>query len=303
MKQERFHHLSLSILLLGILTLALPTQLHAQDPFNRGDCNTDNLLNIADAILGLGILFSGAGPANCDDACDINDDGSVDIGDPITLLANLFSSGPNPPPPSNCGDDPTPDSLDCQTGPSGCTSAAEDCSNGVDDDGDSDIDCADSDCVGDPACVETDCDNGTDDDGDGAADCADSDCAGDPSCTAAASFEFDIYPLIDMECNFCHGPPANFGNLDMTTGGASGAYARIVDVASSECSNYDLIEPNDSQTSWLMRKIEGTHVDAANAVGCDPISAGAQMPLAAFCCLEPFEIDAIRNWIDSGAAP
>ncbi len=59
------------------------------------------------------------------------------------------------------------------------------CNNGVDDDGDGAIDCADPDCVADPACVGSpieNCSNGVDDDGDGAIDCADPDCAGDPAC-------------------------------------------------------------------------------------------------------------------------
>jgi hypothetical protein len=63
------------------------------------------------------------------------------------------------------------------------------CTNGLDDDGDGAIDCADSDCASDPACqgptTETNCTNLLDDDGDGAIDCADSDCASDPACQQA----------------------------------------------------------------------------------------------------------------------
>ena len=52
----------------------------------------------------------------------------------------------------------------------------EDCSDGVDNDGDGDVDCDDLDCT--VACfTEFECGNGIDDDGDGAADCADGDCA------------------------------------------------------------------------------------------------------------------------------
>jgi hypothetical protein len=55
--------------------------------------------------------------------------------------------------------------------------------DGVDNDGDGFIDCADSDCVDDPACLpEAICDDGVDNDGDGFIDCADSDCADDPAC-------------------------------------------------------------------------------------------------------------------------
>jgi hypothetical protein len=61
--------------------------------------------------------------------------------------------------------------------------AETDCDDGLDDDGDGDVDCADSDCDGDPACVESDCCNGLDDDGDGDVDFDDSDCDGAPPCT------------------------------------------------------------------------------------------------------------------------
>ncbi|MEW6585030.1 MAG: hypothetical protein AB1442_05390 [Nitrospirota bacterium] len=65
------------------------------------------------------------------------------------------------------------------------------CSDGIDDDGDTLIDCADSDCSADPACqpvaIETNCSDGIDDDGDGAIDCADSDCAADPLCQPVAT--------------------------------------------------------------------------------------------------------------------
>lgn len=62
------------------------------------------------------------------------------------------------------------------------------CANGIDDDGDGKIDCADSDCNA-KACgtgctcaggakKETRCNDGVDNDGDGKVDCADSDCLG-----------------------------------------------------------------------------------------------------------------------------
>ncbi|MEZ4241732.1 MAG: M4 family metallopeptidase [Myxococcota bacterium] len=57
------------------------------------------------------------------------------------------------------------------------------CDDGIDNDGDGAVDCADSDCATDPACVVPEvCDDGIDNDGDGAIDCDDLDCAGDPVC-------------------------------------------------------------------------------------------------------------------------
>jgi len=79
--------------------------------------------------------------------------------------------------------DGTTDAMD-----SGCTGAPQEiCNNGIDDDGDTLVDCDDLlDCSNDPACnlptVEN-CSNGIDDDGDGLIDCADSDCIGNAACT------------------------------------------------------------------------------------------------------------------------
>jgi len=56
----------------------------------------------------------------------------------------------------------------------------EDCTNGVDDDGDSLVDCADFDCAGTVGCQLENCSDGLDNDGDGRVDCADADCTGPP---------------------------------------------------------------------------------------------------------------------------
>lgn len=95
-------------------------------PFVRGDCNDDAQFNIGDPVTLLSQLFAGAAPAPCQDACDANDDGSVDIGDAIFMLSALFLPGsPFPPPPSECGEDPTPDETPCDAfgcpGPVDCT--------------------------------------------------------------------------------------------------------------------------------------------------------------------------------------
>lgn len=84
--------------------------------FIRGDCNDDGMYNIADAISGLGVLFSMQGPEPCSDACDANDDGTFNIADMISILGDLFSMEPLPDPPHpNCGPDPTIEALDCQS--------------------------------------------------------------------------------------------------------------------------------------------------------------------------------------------
>lgn len=59
------------------------------------------------------------------------------------------------------------------------------CSDGIDNDNDAVIDCADADCANDPVCHEADCSDGIDNDNDAAIDCADADCVSDPACQMA----------------------------------------------------------------------------------------------------------------------
>ena len=102
-----------------ILFASLSGPVLAQQSFIRGDGNGDQSINIADAIYGLQYLFA-AGPADCLDALDADDSGSLDIADPIFTLDVVFvGTTAFPPPGPLCGPDPTPDSLDC-AGPVNC---------------------------------------------------------------------------------------------------------------------------------------------------------------------------------------
>lgn len=71
--------------------------------------------------------------------------------------------------------------IDTDTGDTGLT-VEIDCDDRIDDDEDRLVDCADPDCVGDPACVETECGDGIDNDRDRLIDCEDPDCEGDDAC-------------------------------------------------------------------------------------------------------------------------
>jgi MYXO-CTERM domain-containing protein len=69
-----------------------------------------------------------------------------------------------------------------------CTALDEECGNGVDDDHDGLVDCDDPDCVSYAGCStgqDEICDNGRDDDGDGFVDCGDSDCLTFSTCQSA----------------------------------------------------------------------------------------------------------------------
>ena len=68
----------------------------------------------------------------------------------------------------------------------GVCGPAEVCTDGLDNDEDGAVDCADLDCEGLPGCLETVCDDGQDDDADGLTDCADPDCAEASTCVCPA---------------------------------------------------------------------------------------------------------------------
>ncbi len=73
------------------------------------------------------------------------------------------------------------DDSDC-TGNPHCLEAGN-CGDGIDNDDDGQVDCDDSDCATDSDCFHEDfCDDGIDNDEDGMPDCYDNDCIGDPAC-------------------------------------------------------------------------------------------------------------------------
>ena len=67
-----------------------------------------------------------------------------------------------------------------------CLDNLEHCYNGFDDDGNGQIDCNDDKCASATICLNSfeNCSNGTDDDGDGTIDCADSSCANTRACVS-----------------------------------------------------------------------------------------------------------------------
>lgn len=80
--------------------------------FQRGDCNSDDKVDLADAAKTLGWQFQGE-PILCPDACDSNDDGKINLADAVLLMNYLFKFGDAPPAPGpeNDGPDPTDDNL------------------------------------------------------------------------------------------------------------------------------------------------------------------------------------------------
>lgn len=82
--------------------------------FVRGEINSEDPVNLSDAIWVLGYLFLGYTEPECLDAADVDDSGSVELTDGIYLLNFLFLGGPEPPAPyPAAGTDPTPDDVGC----------------------------------------------------------------------------------------------------------------------------------------------------------------------------------------------
>jgi hypothetical protein len=82
--------------------------------FRRGDANVDSSVDSSDALKILLALFVQPAPPGCMDALDANDDGEIDVSDSVYILSFLFGRGSSPVAPyPDCGDDPTPDLLDC----------------------------------------------------------------------------------------------------------------------------------------------------------------------------------------------
>lgn len=80
----------------------------------RGDVNDDGLVDVSDPIALNNYLFIGEFRPGCYDACDVNDDSLIDSSDVIFLLNYTFLGGEIPASPfPYCGLDLTPDSLTC----------------------------------------------------------------------------------------------------------------------------------------------------------------------------------------------
>ena len=83
-----------------------------EEIFQRGDCNSDDKVDLADSATILANQFNGL-PILCPDACDSNDDGVLNMADSVFLLNWLFKFGEIPPLPGpyDDGPDPTDDDM------------------------------------------------------------------------------------------------------------------------------------------------------------------------------------------------
>ncbi|HZN58905.1 MAG TPA: Kazal-type serine protease inhibitor domain-containing protein [Planctomycetota bacterium] len=92
----------------------VPLAAQCPAPFQRGDSNQDDRLDLSDPIATLGHLFLGTGEPGCLEAADADDSGKIDLSDAVFTVGYLFlGQAPIPPPIAACGADPTPDALGC----------------------------------------------------------------------------------------------------------------------------------------------------------------------------------------------
>jgi hypothetical protein len=102
------------------------------------------------------------------------------------------------------------------------------------------------------------------------------------------SFSRDIQPVFDSNCVACHQSQGASGNLNLESGSA---YAALVSVKSDE-SPLPYVAPGNPDGSYLIRKIEGTHIQAGGS--------GERMPLTG--PLDSASIAKLRDWVKSGAS-
>jgi hypothetical protein len=104
----------------------------------------------------------------------------------------------------------------------------------------------------------------------------------------AVSFERDIVPLLKSRCAACHLTGQEPGHMALHP---KAAYQSLVDVQSFE-SPLLRVKPGAPDESYIIRKLEGTHLAAGGI--------GLRMPLEGGP-LSEVEIQRIREWITAGA--
>lgn len=101
------------------------------------------------------------------------------------------------------------------------------------------------------------------------------------------SFARDVQPIFDARCG-CHVRGQTAAGLDLAAGSA---YDDLVGAPSFQA-DMSQVEPGAPEKSYLLRKVDGTQLDAGGA--------GGRMPLGR-APLSPDELSTLRRWIDQGA--
>jgi len=87
-----------------------------------------------------------------------------------------------------------------------------------------------------------------------------------PAATAGVSFVRDLVPVLRANCATCHLTGSEAGNLALHPGAA---YKNLVGVQSIE-SKWLRVKPGAPDESYMLMKIDGTHLDAGGSGGRMP---------------------------------
>lgn len=103
----------------------------------------------------------------------------------------------------------------------------------------------------------------------------------------------DVQPIFTGNCAFsgCHAGSNPEQGMNL---GASRAFGSVVNVAARELPSMNRVTPNQPDNSYLVHKVQDTHMDAGGS--------GNRMPLGR-SPLSQSDIDLIRAWIQAGALP
>ncbi len=119
-------------------------------------------------------------------------------------------------------------------------------------------------------------------------------CSGDGTAAPAGNAPTllaDVQPILSLNCASagCHGGTAPQQNLTLGTGLSRNA---TVNVASQQLPAMSLITPGQTASSYLIHKINGTHLGAGGSGDRMPPGGGS---------LATADIDTIRRWVEAGA--
>lgn len=106
---------------------------------------------------------------------------------------------------------------------------------------------------------------------------------------ATVSYQKDIVPILEQNCATCHLTGEEAGAMSLVGDAAIGF---LVSKPSEGAPAIMRVEPGAPDKSYLMMKLEGTHIDHGGS--------GARMPFGGFP-LDDGDMAKIRAWIAQGA--
>lgn len=103
------------------------------------------------------------------------------------------------------------------------------------------------------------------------------------------SYKDDLLPILKRRCGACHITGQEPGNMALIPGKA---YESLVNQDSVELPTMKRVQPGDPDKSYLIHKLEGTHVEVGGTGSRMPFHQGP---------LPKKQLTQFRAWIESGA--